>query len=126
MQDFRNLKVWQLAVELLVDLRKHFTPRKCSLLPNFRRDLMKAGNSISNNIAESCGRSTLPDKLNFLNMSMGSLCETENNLEHGFKHGIINKKVHYHLMGRVALCRRMLIGLMDDMIRRERGDEGAQ
>ncbi|MEO6851571.1 MAG: four helix bundle protein, partial [Mucilaginibacter sp.] len=76
--------------------------------------------SISNNIAEGCGRFTQNDLVHFLQMALGSTNEVENCI-------IICKELHYmdevkfdHLIEKNTEIRKMLIALIEK-IRKEKG-----
>lgn len=80
LDNYRNLEIWKLAVELTVDVYR--------LVENFpshekfglSSQLSRSVNSVGANIAESCGRYHFKDKINFLYHSRGSLIETEHHL----------------------------------------------
>jgi len=78
MQDFKKLIVWQKAFQFVIDtyrFTKNFPPEeRYGMTSQIRR----AVNSISNNIAEGCGRFTQNDLVHFLQMSLGSTNEVEN------------------------------------------------
>ena len=58
MQNFRKLRVWQLAAQLTLDANAALTPRHCRRLPGFRGQAMRAVQSIEDNIVEGCGKSS--------------------------------------------------------------------
>ena len=77
---FENLKVWQEAKKLVVDvyhLLDNF-PRfeKYALCDQIRRAIV----SVPSNIAEGSGRRSLKEQIHFLEISYGSLMETYNQL----------------------------------------------
>lgn len=80
MAGFEDLKVWQLAADLTVDvygLVKRFPVlEKFGLSPQ----LLRSVNSIGANIAEATGRYHYKDKVKFLYNARGSLVETEHHL----------------------------------------------
>jgi four helix bundle protein len=117
MDDFKALKVWQVAIAIAGECRQIFTPARCRSLPDFRRDTLRAAGSIANNIAEACGRTSLGDQLHFLSMSRGSLYEVENALETALRERIIGTRVHHRLVNRIALARRMLDKLRNSLVR---------
>jgi four helix bundle protein len=76
-RDYRDLLVWQRAVDLVV-----LTYRLAESLPRFERygltsQLQRAAVSVAANIAEGHGRDHLGDYLHHLSMSNGSLMELE-------------------------------------------------
>jgi len=78
MQDFKKLLVWQKALKLIKE-----TYQVASTFPAEEKYILasqikRAVLSISNNIAEGCGRFTQNDLVHFLQMSLGSTNEVEN------------------------------------------------
>ena len=80
MQDFRNLKVWQKAHTLTLDVyrkTRQFPPEeKFGLTSQLRRSCA----SVPANLAEGCGRSGDGDFARFVDFAMGSACETDYHL----------------------------------------------
>ena len=80
MQDFRNLKVWQKAHALTLDVY-----RKTRVFPSDEKygltsQLRRSCSSIPANLAEGCGRSGDNDFARFVNIARGSACETDYHL----------------------------------------------
>lgn len=77
MQHFRNLKVWQRSHQLVLDLYKLTTgfpkDERFGLISQLRRSAA----SVPTNIAEGAKRLGPQDFARFLNISEGSLSETE-------------------------------------------------
>lgn len=78
MRDFRKLQIWKLAFELNKELYKITTKFPKEETYSLTQQLKRASVSISNNIAEGCGRRTDRDFCSFLYNSMGSFKEVEN------------------------------------------------
>jgi four helix bundle protein len=76
---FRELKVWQRAIELAAVCDAMGT-RVARLRPHLGRQLASAGASIPANIAEGSGRRTRGDLLRHLSIACGSLREVESHL----------------------------------------------
>ena len=77
MDNFRNLIVWQRAVELATNVY-----RKTVKFPKFElygltSQMRRAAVSISSNIAEGAGRRSKKEFANFLGISYASACELE-------------------------------------------------
>ena len=88
MNNFRELKVWQRAIDLAVQiysLTKSFPESEKYVLTS---QLHRAILSVSSNIAEGSGRQTKPDFKQFLSIALGSLYEVESQL-------IVAKKLAY-------------------------------
>jgi four helix bundle protein len=89
MNNFKNLIVWQKAVDLAVNVYKttkeHFpTEERFGLVSQMTRSAV----SIPSNIAEGAGRNTEPDFQRFLGIATGSSFELETQL-------IIAKKLEF-------------------------------
>ncbi len=77
MQDFHDLKVWEKAHQLTLDVYKATRdfPREEQF--GLTSQLRRAASSIPANIAEGCGRNTGPELRRFLEIAMGSASEVE-------------------------------------------------
>jgi len=88
MNYFKELKVWQKAIELVTEtylVTKAFPKDELfGLVSQIRRCVV----SIPSNIAEGCGRKTNKDFSNFLGIALGSCFELETQI-------IISKNVGY-------------------------------
>jgi four helix bundle protein len=88
MHNFRELKFWQKAIELCLDIynlsSKFPSEEKFGLTSQLRR----AAVSVSSNIAEGSSRNSDKDFLHFLSIAVGSSCEIETQL-------IISHKLDY-------------------------------
>ena len=89
MDSFRELKVWQKAMELtdaVYDLVRQFpADERFALSDQLRRAVV----SIPSNIAEGFGRDTHKDFAHFLSQARGSLYETDTQLEIAARRGFI-------------------------------------
>lgn len=77
MRDFRQVKVWQHAHRLTLEiyhLTKNFPKEELFTLTNQMR---RSAASIPTNIAEGCGRGTNKDYAHFLQISLGSTFELD-------------------------------------------------
>jgi four helix bundle protein len=77
MKDFRQLQVWYKSHQLALAMYKVTTRFPKEELYGLTPQLRRASTSIPTNIAEGCGRNTDPDFAGFLQIAMGSACETE-------------------------------------------------
>ena len=80
MNYFKELKVWQKAIDLVTE-----TYRKSGVFPKeelygLTSQLRRSAVSIPSNIAEGCGRKTNKDFANFLGVALGSAFEFETQL----------------------------------------------
>lgn len=113
MKDFRDLKVWQAAHELTLDVYRATNAlppeERYGLLPQLRR----AAVSIPANIAEGCGRRGDRDFARFLQIAMGSASELEYLLLLSHDLGwLAEEEDHRDLAGKTVQVKRMLAGLI--------------
>ena len=78
MKDFKDLQIWNLGFALNRELYKITAKFPKDELCWLTQQLRRVSVSISNNIAEGCGRKTDRDFCSFLYNSMGSTKECEN------------------------------------------------
>ena len=113
MQDFKKLLVWQKSFELINNTYKltfSFPPdEKYGLTSQTRRAVV----SISNNIAEGCGRFTQKDLVHFLQMSLGSTNEVENCLLIAQSLNYLSNESFESLNSQNIEIRKMLISLIE-------------
>ena len=74
---YRDLLVWQKSVSLIKEIYAEADKLPKSEEYNLKQQLKRAVVSVSLNIAEGKNRRTAKDFINFLNISSGSLAETE-------------------------------------------------
>lgn len=77
---FRDLLVWQQAMDLAVECHKITQSFPREELYGLTSQIRKAADSVPANIAEGSGRGTRKDFIQFLRMSKGSLRELETHL----------------------------------------------
>lgn len=76
MRNFRSLKVWQASQALSTRLDP-YVDRIATRKPGLADQIDRCANSISANIAESCGRESKADRKRFLTMAIASTTELE-------------------------------------------------
>ena len=92
MNQFKNLKVWQRAIDLVVqvyELTSKFPDKEKFGLTN---QINRCSVSIVSNIAEGAGRNSKKEFNNFLGIALGSTCELETQLIIANKLNILQKK----------------------------------
>ena len=77
MKDFRELKIWQKAHALTLEVYRVTAESPRSELSGLTRQLRRAASSIPCNIAERCDRGSDADFARFLQMALGSASELE-------------------------------------------------
>jgi four helix bundle protein len=80
-QSFRDLRVWQSAMELVVGVYELTRTLPKSETYGLSSQVQRAAVSIPANIAEGHSRRSLREYLNFLSIARGSLAEVETYLE---------------------------------------------
>ncbi|MFP5404572.1 MAG: four helix bundle protein, partial [Gammaproteobacteria bacterium] len=78
---YRDLSVWQLAMQLTEAIYAATRTFPQSELYALANQLQRAAVSIPSNIAEGHARNTTRDYLRFVSIAMGSLAEVETQLE---------------------------------------------
>ena len=111
-QSYRDLQVWQRAMNLAVTIYK--------LTANYPRDELyglvsqsrRAATSIAANIAEGYGRSSKPAYLNFLRIAQGSLKELETHVLLASRLGLVAEASAEPALVQTDELGRMLRGLI--------------
>ena len=80
-QSFKELRVWQEAKGLAVEIYKQTAKGKLSRDYGFKDQMQRASVSIASNIAEGYERNSNKDFVRFLFISKGSLSELRTQLE---------------------------------------------
>lgn len=114
---FKDLLVWQKAVQLCSEIYRltaSFPPSEQFGLTNQMR---RASVSIASNIAEGYGRSTKGEYLQFLGHARGSNCELQTQLTIAGTLGFSGQKDHESAEMLSADVSRMLIALMNKIRR---------
>lgn len=109
--NYRDLKVWQMAMQLTEDIYRStesFPSRETYALAS---QLQRAAVSIPSNIAEGHARSSTKDYLRFVSISQGSLAEAETQLELAHRLGYIAQAELLCLREQTNEVGRMLHGL---------------
>ncbi len=77
MQDFKNLRLWQLAREFVSDIYKLTTTFPSHELHSMTNQLRRASYSIPSNIAEGSGKGSQKEFKRYLSIVSGSIKEVE-------------------------------------------------
>ena len=112
MQDFRQLKVWQMAHQLTLEIYRATKDFPKEELYGLTSQIRRGCSSIPTNIAEGCGRGSDLDFARFLQIAMGSACELEYLLILSHDLALISPVLQEQLMPKVVEVKRMLTGLM--------------
>lgn len=111
MNYFKELKVWQKAIELVTETYIHSRIFPKEELYGLTSQLRRSAVSIPSNIAEGCGRKTPKDFSNFLGIALGSAFEFETQLIICKNLNFIIEKDFAYLNGEVQHIQNMIIKL---------------
>lgn len=111
MKDFKNLKIWQNGIEVVVDIYKKTEDFPQEEIYGLISQIKRSAVSIPSNIAEGSGRNSDKDFKRFLDVALGSSFELETQL-------IIAQKLNYldewdfsNLNKQLDEVQKMIIGL---------------
>lgn len=115
MHNFKELIVWQKAIDLVVEVYQSTKAFPQSERFNLISQMQRAATSIPLNIAEGCGRHTSPAFKQFLSHSLGSSFELETQIIVSQKLGFLDEVKANELLGPLASIQRMLNKLIDTL-----------
>ncbi|MBI5037883.1 MAG: four helix bundle protein [Candidatus Kerfeldbacteria bacterium] len=100
-KNFENLKVWQESVDLVSliyrETKRFPQAEQFGLTSQIRRAVV----SVPSNIAEGAGRSSRPEFIRFINISLGSLNEVESLIHVSVKLNFISEKTFQQLKDKI-------------------------
>jgi four helix bundle protein len=111
MQDYRKLKVWEKAHQLVLTTYRATKDFPKDELYGVTSQLRRAATSISANIVEGSGRKTRPDFARFLTISLGSTNEVEYFLLLSKDLQYLSEAHYTQLTEQVTEVRKMLLSL---------------
>jgi four helix bundle protein len=117
---YRDLVVWQKAKAMAVEVYRATEGLPKSEVYGITSQLRRAAVSVASNIAEGQGRLTKGEFGNFLGQARGSLLELETQLEIAFDLAFIAEPVFNRLHERTSEVRRLLNGLIESLITRNK------
>jgi four helix bundle protein len=115
MRDFKELKVWQKAHQLVLAVYRDTTAFPADERFGLTAHLRKTALSIPSNIAEGCGRQTDRDLGRFLSIAAGSANELDYQLLLARDLGFLPEDTHRILSEQVAEVRRMLFRFLQSL-----------
>lgn len=117
MSDYKDLKVWQLAVELAIDVYKIVELFPRTEIYGLTDQIKRSAVSIPSNIAEGAGRSTNKDYAHFVSIAHGSACELETQLL--IAKSVLNVPTESFgdVFDKIIVVRKMLIKLRQSLLR---------
>jgi len=115
MQNFRNLRVWEKAHGLTLDVYKCSRGFPREELYGLTNQMRRSSASIGANIAEGCCRKGDCEMGRFLQIAMGSASELEYHLLLGHDLEMVNASDYQRLSDEVIEVKRMLASLIDKL-----------
>lgn len=126
MQDFKRLRVWNLAHELCLEVIEALPPGSSRAVPGLRRQAIRAATSVPANLAEGCARAGRQEFLHFVEIALASHNELDAHLRLARDARIIAPSRYSELRNRVETQRRMMIALHRTLQRRVAEEENEQ
>jgi len=112
MQDFRRLKVWERAHQLVLAVYKNTASFPTEERYGLTSQLRRSAASIPANLAEGCGRGGDADFKRFVQIAMGSACELEYHLLLACDLKLLKDGNYEDLSREVIGTKRMLASLL--------------
>jgi four helix bundle protein len=112
MQDFRKLKMWEKAHQLTLAVYRVTVKFPKDETYGLISQIRRAAASIPTNMAEGCGRDTEPEFNRFMQIAMGSACETEYQLLLAKDLGYLGNDEYLILNEQINEIKRMLSTLI--------------
>lgn len=111
-KDFRDLGVWKLGKEIVVDVYQATTGFPKEEMFGLVGQMRRAVVSIPSNIAEGFNRQHNKEYRQFLYIALGSCAELETQLEVSCDLGFLNKEAGFPLLEKIKHESRMLQNLI--------------
>lgn len=112
MRNFREIKVWEKAHSLTLEIYKATSKFPREETYGLTSQLRRSSSSIPTNIAEGFGRGGNAELARFLQISMGSACEVEYQILLAKDLTFLSSIIYEHLQERVVEVKRMLGALL--------------
>ncbi len=109
MRDYRELKVWEKAHRLTLDIYQVTKAFPREEIYGLQNQMRRSASSVPTNRAEGCGRDTVPELTRFLHIAMGSLSEVDYQLLLSRDLAYIGVPEYDRLSAQLQEVRRMLI-----------------
>ena len=115
MRDFHELKVWQKAHQLTLEVYRQSRGFPSSERFGLTAHLRRTATSIPSNIAEGCGRETKKELRRFLSIAAASGSELEYQLLLARELDYMSRDAYVALNAQVVEVKRMLYRLMQSL-----------
>ena len=124
MRDFRQIKVWEKAQGLTLDVYRVTAVFPREELYGLTSQLRRASVSIAANIAEGSGKNSRPDFARFLQIALGSASEVEYRLLLSRDLNYLTGEVYQDLCEKVIETNKMLTGFIQYLNMPKTGTDG--
>ena len=111
MQNFHNLRVWNEANGLAIAVKRLATGFSKADHGSLRSQMVRAAESIADNIAEGCGAATNAEFARYLDIAIKSSSELESQIERSHGYALIRAQERESLATQVCSIRKMTWGL---------------
>ncbi len=111
MKDFKNLKVWQKGINLVVNIYKVSEKFPKEEIYGLTSQIRRSAVSIPSNIAEGSGRNSDKDFNRFLDISLGSSFELETQIIITHELQLLSDNEFNNLIEKVQEAQKMITGL---------------
>lgn len=112
MKDFRNLKVWERAHELTLDVYRSTSQFPREEVYGLTSQMRRCCASIGANIAEGCGKRGNNEFQRFLQIASGSASELDYHILLARDLAFIGHEDYARLEGQLSILRKMLTSLL--------------
>ena len=113
MKGYRDLQVWQKAMDLVIDVYRATQSFPSHELYGLTSQMRRAAVSMPSNLAEGHGRNSPREFLVFIGHARGSLCELETHIEISTRLGYFGEAMAAKLAASISEIARMLNGLRE-------------
>ena len=117
MNKFKELKVWQEAIELAAEIYKITEQFPSKETYGLVSQINRSAVSIASNIAEGAGRNSNKEFNQFLGIALGSLYELETQLIIGNRIGYLTSETNEQLLIRITTISKMLTRLKQSLFK---------
>ena len=117
MHNFKELKVWQKAIDLAVDIYKEMASFPTDERFGLVSQMKKWSVSIPSNIAEGSVRGTNKDFNRFLDISQGSAFELETQLIISQRLALIENETANELIAKTTEVQKMVFALVNKILK---------
>ena len=109
MHNYRELKIWQRAMDLAVEVYKNTSSFPVEERFALTLQIHKSAVSIPSNISEGAGRDSDGQFQYFLEISMGSCNELQTQIELSRRLNYLSDKIAFHLLDEASQIYRMTV-----------------